>query len=87
MRELYEIRCPGNVNKGNSKNFLCNTLQARISGVSTSEFLCRKCKMTFKAVINEDGEVTYMDYQLKEIKPIKPKTAEDRLFDLLNSQK
>ena len=82
---LYEVRCPNNKWKGNSNNHTCNALLGRVSTVSMGEFWCRKCKIVFKFVINEDGQVTTYDYELSDLVPKnKRETAEDRLLNLLN---
>lgn len=49
------------------------------------EFWCRKCKVTFKFVMNQDGEVTFIDFEPGTKPKSMTETAEDRLFDLLNS--
>ena len=83
---LYEVRCPNNRWKGNTNKLTCNTMCGRVSSTSMGEFWCRKCKITFNYVVNEDGEVTYF-FEPTEIKKRYDKlTAEDRLLKLVNGE-
>ena len=83
---LYEVRCPNNRWKGNSNRLTCNTMCGRVSATSMGEFWCRKCKITFHYVVNEDGEVNYF-FEPTEIKErFGQETDEDRLMRLVNGE-
>lgn len=89
---LYDIRCPNITWKGNTYGLHCKSLCVRMSAKSMGEVACRKCKVLFNFIVNEDGLVTYKDIKPKmkgdvpQYKnPRKPKTAEDRFFAMLNA--
>ena len=83
---LHEVRCPNTGWNKNNKHFRCNSMCGRVSGPSMGEFWCRKCKVTFKFIMNQDGEATFIDFEPGTKPKSMTETAEDRLFDLLNSQ-
>lgn len=57
---MYEIRCPNYVAIGD-KWVMCNKLCCKAGSLSQIELVCRRCKAIFRAVVNEDGEVTYIE--------------------------
>ena len=82
---LYEVRCPALRAKGNTRPQLCDSLCGKVSKLTMGELLCRKCKVPFRFVVNEDGEVVTIDFeQTTIIKNKKPETPEDRLLALVN---
>lgn len=84
---LVEVICPVLTTKGSTAARVCETLCGKVSPVSMCELKCRKCKVPFQAVINADGDVTYMEFDQPEIKTnksTKKMTAEDRLLELVN---
>lgn len=85
--KLYEVRCPNTEWKGNSKNYKCSTLCGKVTADACGEFWCRKCKILFQFIINDEGEVWYLSYGPSTRRVDRRKmTTEDRTIDLIDNQ-
>lgn len=83
---LYEIRCPNNAWKGNTNNMLCNNLCGRVNALTMGEFHCRKCKVLYNFMVNEDGTVEYFYEPTQPKRRYEHRLAEDRLLKLVNEE-
>lgn len=83
---LYEVRCPNNAWKGNTNRTVCNMLCGRVNALTVGEFHCRKCKVLFNFIVNEDGTVSYVFEPTEVKRRYDHSTAEDRLFNTLEKQ-
>lgn len=81
---LYEVRCPNTKWIGNSGEKHCNMLCGRVNALTVGELHCRKCKINYHFMVNEDGKIDYFYEPTVVKKRYDNKTAEGRLLNLLN---
>lgn len=56
---LFPVRCPfERLSKTDGKLYRCNSLSVRVKPNSAGEARCRKCRLSFNFVCDENGVIT-----------------------------